>query len=251
LSGSANIELAGVEVAHEDQPALAVLHSVSWAINPGERWAVCGGVGSGKTSLLCTGAGLTAPVAGTLWAFGRDYWRSREVERLALGRRIGFVFDEDGRLFAHMSILENLVLPLQYHTECDRAAARTRALELLAWVGLEAWADMAPARLTKALRRRAALARTLTQPVEVLFLDALLVGLAPQDVRWWLALLRDLSIREETRGGPVSIVASGFDLSAWLDWADRFAVLHDGTFQSLAGPEVRAMASGRRASVGG
>lgn len=249
MSGSANIELAGVDVAHEDQPALAVLHSVNWSISPGERWAVCGGLGSGKTSLLCTGAGLTAPVTGTLWAFGRDYWRSREAERLALGRRIGFVFDEGGRLFAHMSILENLVLPLQYHTECDRAAARERALELLAWVELEAWADTAPARLTTALRRRAALARMLTQPVEVLFLDAPLVGLAPEDVRWWLVLLHDLSKREETEGGPMSIVTSGFDLSAWFDWADRFAVLHDGAFQCLAEPEARAMA-GRRASAG-
>ena len=242
MSGSPNIELAGVEVAHEAQPASAVLHSVCWAIGPGEWWAVCGRPGSGKTSLLCTGAGLTAPVAGTLRAFGRDYWQSREAERLALGRRIGFVFDEGGRLFAHMSILENLVLPLQYHTGCDQVAAQERALELLAWIGLEAWADMAPARLTTAQRRRAALARTLTQPVEVLFLDALLVGLPPEDVQWWLVLLHDLSKREETHGGPVSIITSDFDLSAWLDWADRFAVVHDGAFQSLAEPEARAMA---------
>lgn len=242
MSGSPNIELTEAEVAHEDRPSSAVLHSVCWAIQPGEWWAVGGRPGSGKTSLLCTGAGLTAPVAGKLWAFGQDYWQSREAERLALGRRIGFVFDEGGRLFAHMTLLENLVLPLQYHTECDQAAARERALELLAWVELEAWADMAPARLTTALRRRAALARTLTQPVEVLFLDALLVGLAPEDAQWWLVLLHDLAKRGETHGGPMSIVTSGFGLSAWVDWANRFAVLRDGTFQTLAEPEARAMA---------
>jgi ABC-type transporter Mla maintaining outer membrane lipid asymmetry ATPase subunit MlaF len=225
-------------VAHEDQPAAAVLHSVRWTINPGERWAVCGGPGSGKTSLLCTGAGLTEPVSGKLWAFGRDYWKIREAERLMLGRRIGFVFDEGGRLFAHMSILENLLLPLQYHTECDPVSARERALGLLAWVELEAWADLAPARLTTAMRRRAAFARTLTQPVEVLFLDALLVGVAPEEAQWWLVLLHDLSKREEAQGGPVSIVVSGFDLSAWLGWANRFAVLHDGAFECLAGPEA-------------
>jgi ABC-type transporter Mla maintaining outer membrane lipid asymmetry ATPase subunit MlaF len=236
-------------VAHEDQPDSAVLHSVRWTIGPGEWWAVCGAPGSGKTSLLCTGAGLTAPVAGTLWAFGRDYWQSRVVDRLALGRRIGFVFDEGGRLFAHMSIIENLVLPLQYHTECDQIEARERALELLAWVGLEAWADMAPARLTTALRRRAALARTLTQPVEVLFLDALLVGLAPEDAQWWLVLLHGLLKRDKAHGGPVSIITSDFDLSPWLDWADRFAVLHDGAFRPLAEPEARAM-TGRPADAG-
>jgi len=249
LSGSPNIELAGVDVAHEARPASAVLHEVCWAIEPGERWAVCGATGGGKTSLLCTGAGLTAPVTGTLRAFGQDYWQLRETERLALGRRIGFVFAHGGRLFAHMSILENVILPLQYHTECDRAAARERALELLAWVGLEAAADTAPARLTTAMQRRAALARMLTQPVEVLFLDEPLVGLAPKDIQWWLSLLHDLSKGGTPHGGPMSIITSDFDFSAWFDWADRYAVVQDGAFQSLAEPEARGLAR-RPASAG-
>jgi ABC-type transporter Mla maintaining outer membrane lipid asymmetry ATPase subunit MlaF len=249
LSGAPNIELAGVDVAHEERPDLAVLHGVQWVIGPGERWAICGEAGTGKTSLFCTGAGLTVPVAGTLRTFGRDYWQSSEAERLALGRRIGFVFDEGGRLFAHMSIAENLILPLQYHTECDLPSARARALELLASVELEEWADQAPVRLTPALRRRAALARALTQPVEVLFVDALLVGLPPAHVAWWLSLLRDLSERDASEGGPVSIVTSGFDLAEWVDWASCFGVLHGGTFQSIGEAEARVLA-GQRAGLG-
>jgi len=245
LSGSAHIELVGVEVAHETQPTSAVLHSVQWTINPGERWTVSGKRGSGKTSLLYTGAGLIAPAAGTLRTFGQTYWQSSAAERLKLGRRIGFVFDEGGRLFAHMSILENLVLPLQYHNECDRYTAQQRALELLAWVELEATANLAPARLSPALRRRVALARALTQPVEVLFLDAPLVGLPPEDVQWWLELLSGLSSRKETDGGPVSIVTSCFNLSAWRDWADHCAVLHDGYFQPVSDSEAPVMSEPR------
>jgi ABC-type transporter Mla maintaining outer membrane lipid asymmetry ATPase subunit MlaF len=177
--------------------------------------------------------------------FGQAYWQSSEAEKLKLGRRIGFVFDEGGRLFAHMNILENLILPLQYHTECDHYTARQRALELLAWVELEAAASLAPARLATALRRRVALARALTQPVEVLFLDAPLVGLPPEDVQWWLELLSGLSNREETDGGPVSIVTSCFNLSAWLDWADHFAVLHDGYLQPVSDSEAQVMSGPR------
>lgn len=250
MSEFPNIELTDVEVAHESQPTTAILQVDRWAIGAGEWWVVCGRPGSGKTSLLCTGAGLTAPVSGTLRVFGRDFWQCREAERLALGHRIGFVFDEGGRLFAHMSVIENLILPLQYHTGCDLIAARDRALGLLAWVELEAWADMAPAKLTTARRRRVALARTMTLPVDVLFLDALLVGLPPEDVYWWLELLHDLSTRELIHGGPVSIVASDFEFSDWLDRAGRFAVLRDGVFRSLSKPDARAMVS-RRPGAGG
>ncbi|NJN47371.1 MAG: hypothetical protein HC808_13865 [Candidatus Competibacteraceae bacterium] len=159
------------------------------------------------------------------------------------------MFDEGGRLFSHMSILDNLIMPLQYHTECDQFTARERALELLAWVKLETTANLAPARLTMAMRRRVALARALTQPVAVLFLDAPLVGLPPEDVQWWLGLLHDLSQREARQGGPVSIVTSCFNFSAWLDWANRFAVLNDGFFQPRSATEARAM-TGSRSGAG-
>ena len=253
MSESPNIELARVEVPCEEEPQTAVVHGVDWVVRPGERWAVCGGPGSGKTSLLCTGAGLNAPVAGTLRAFGRDYWGATASDRLALSRRVGMVFDGGGRLFTHMSVVENLVLPLQYHRECDREAARERALQLLALVGLEAWADAAPARLTTVTQRRVALARALTEPVELLFLDAPLVGLGPEERHWWLLFLRDLSEREDVTEGRMSIVTSGYEFSSWFGWADRFAVLGNGFFRTLEEAEARtvaAAATGPAASVG-
>ncbi len=235
-----NIELAGVEVAHEARPGSAVVHGVDWAIRPGERWAVCGGPTSGKTSVLCTAAGLDAPVGGSFRTFGRDYWRVGEAERLALSRRIGFVFDGGGRLFAHMSILENVALPLAYHHGYERAEARERALELLARLGVEDWADAAPARLTTALQRRVALARTLTEPVEALFLDAPLDGLSPGDAGWWLQILRDLSEGAGAGARLVSVVVSGYDPGPWLGWASRFGALDDQAFRVLDESEVGA-----------
>jgi ABC-type transporter Mla maintaining outer membrane lipid asymmetry ATPase subunit MlaF len=172
-----------------------------------------------------------------------------ESEQIALRRRIGFVFDAGGRLFAHMNVIENLVLPIQYHTNCDAPAAQQQALELLSQFGLERYAGMMPSRLSTALQRKVALARTLTKPVEILFLDSSITGLGPEDARWWLDLLRGLITHAGPQGRPMSVVASGYDLRRWLGWADHFGVLSDGTFRILDEPEARAVASAEEGAL--
>lgn len=242
MNGSPNIEMAGLEVAHEEQSDGAVLHEVAWEIHPGERWVVCGGPGSGKSSLFCTGAGLTPPVAGSFRTFGREFWRAGEAGRLALSRRIGIVFEGGGRLFAHMSVLDNLILPLQYHGDYDADTARQRALELLAQVGLESFADVAPARLTMAKQRRVAFVRTLTKPVDVLFLDGPMIGIGPREAHWWRQQLGELAAQRNAAGGPMSIVVSGYEFSPWFGWANRFATLGEGAFRAVGESEARAYA---------
>ena len=212
---------------------------------------MCGSPGSGKTSLFSTAAGLTPPVSGALRLFGQRYWAASEAEQVALRRRIGFVFDGGGRLFAHMDVLDNLVLPIQYHTDCRAEEARKRALEMLTTLGLERLADRPPSRLSAADQRKIALARTLTAPVEVLFLDAPIAGLGPRDARWWLDLLRGLLERSEERGEDLSVVVSGYDVHRWLGWADRFGLVGDGIFRPVTEDEARAQAGVDEESLAG
>jgi phospholipid/cholesterol/gamma-HCH transport system ATP-binding protein len=231
----------GADVAQEEQPDVVVVRAVDWIIGPGEWWAVGGGPGSGKTSLFSTAAGLTPPVTGAIQIFGRSYWKVGEHEQIALRRRVGFVFDGGGRLFAHMTVLDNIVLPIQYHTNCSAQSAREQAFRLLTRAGLEDHASMMPSRLSTALRRKVALVRTLTAPVEILFLDGPIAGLGPGDARWWLDFLRGLLEQAAERGGSLSIVASGYDLRRWLGWADHFGVLSDGSFRTLDEAEAREL----------
>lgn len=238
MSGSADIALIDVDIAHEDDPATVLVHDVNWRIGPGEWWVVCGAPASGKSSLLATAAGLSPPVGGSLRIFGRDLRAASEREQVEWRRRIGFVFDGGGRLFGHLSVLENLLLPLQYHGDLDPSDALARAQELLALTGLQAYAGLRPSRLGTALQQRVSLLRALSVPVRVLFIDNPLAGLAPSAVRWWLEFLDGLRARQAARDEPLSLVAGSYEFSDWLGRADHFAVIEDRRFRTLDDPEA-------------
>jgi phospholipid/cholesterol/gamma-HCH transport system ATP-binding protein len=247
MSGPAHIELIGVDVAHEDDPHSVLVRDVNWRIAPGEWWVVCGAPGSGKSSLLSTAAGLSPAVGGSLRIFGHELQSASEQEQVAWRRHIGFVFDGGGRLFGHLSVLENVLLPLQYHGDLDPAEALRRAEELLALAGLEAYAHMPPSRLGIALQQRVGLARALSVPIRVLFVDNPLAGLAPSAARWWLDFLNDLRARHAARDEPLSLVAGAYDFGGWLDRADHFAVIEERGFHSL--DDAKAAAAYREESA--
>lgn len=226
------VELRHVDVAREEDPERLFVRGVTWSIREGEWWAICGGPASGKTALLATAAGLSAPSQGVVRIFGHDLAQASESERTAWRREIGFVFEDGGRLLGRLSVAENLALPLRYHANLHADEARGRVEELLGLAGLEALADALPSRLSPAMQRRVALLRALAAPVRLLFLDDPLRGLAPSDARWWMHFLRDLRT-----AGPLALVVSTYDLAAWRGDADHFALVEDGRFREIARPE--------------
>lgn len=240
MSGPAHIELIDVDVAHEDDPHTVLVRDVNWRIGPGEWWVVCGAPGSGKSSLLSTAAGLSPAVGGSLRIFGHELQNASEREQVAWRRHIGFVFGDGGRLFGNLSVLENVLLPLQYHGDFDPPEALGRAHELLALTGLQDHAHQPPSRLGSSLQQRVALARALAVPIRVLFVDNPLAGLAPSAARWWLEFLDDLRARQLARQEQLSLVAGSYEFAGWLDRADHFAVIQERRFHPLDDAEAAA-----------
>jgi len=233
MSKAAQVELASVDVAREDEPDRVLLRDVTWGIEAGQWWAIGGSPASGKTALLSVAAGLTPPTRGVVRIFGQDLAAASESELALWRREIGFVFENGGGLLGRLSIAENVALPLRYHSDLDLAQVRARVDALLGQAGLESLADLVPNQLTLPLRQRVALLRSLTAPVRVLFLDSPLRGLAPSGVRWWLDFLRELRARRAAEGRPVSLIMSAFDFRAVREDAERFAVLEHGRFRVL------------------
>lgn len=229
------IELKDVDVVHEDVPDAVLVRGVNWRIAAGEFWVVGGDQASGKTSLLTTAAGLNRHAAGSLRMFGHDLAQATETEQVDWRRRIGFVYEHGGRLFSHLTVADNVALPLEYHAELDDATLHARVDELLSVAELGPYADLMPSRLNLRLQQRVGLMRALAVPTEVLFLDNPLGGLGLREARWWLEFLRNLQAQQRAKGGALTIVATGSDFRGWMEAASHFAILSNQQFRVIGG----------------
>ena len=156
-----------------------------------------------------------------------------EEERLRQRLRLGLVFD-GGRLLNHLTISENVSLPLRYHRNLSRSDAETEVRRMLELTELTPWADSTPGAIGRSWQKRAGLARALMLKPEVLLLDNPLDGLDLQHRAWWLRFLDRLSQGHEWfEGRAVTLVVATDDLRPWRNRARLFAVLGDKRFFAL------------------
>src|SRR3546814_8285368 len=109
------------------------------------------------------------PVSGRVTLFNRDVSRIRRTERPAMRRRVGVVF-QDFRLLPHLSVLDNVALPLRI-AGTRESLLREHVPELLAWVGLSGHLDALPATLSGGQQQRLAIARAVIGRPSLLLAD--------------------------------------------------------------------------------
>ena len=226
------IEMKNVAVgAMRDQETVVVEH-INWQVNTGEYWVVAGLQGAGKTDFLTMTGGLMPPAAGNYWLFG-EKMPIFDEPRLPTRLRMGLVF-EGGQLFNHLTVGENVALPLKYHRNLTNEAAQPMVNEILKAMDLTPWADSTPGAIGRNWQKRVGLARALALKPELLLLDNPVAGLDLRHLRWWLGFLEKLFKGcELTDGKPVTLVVTVADLRPWKDPARQFAVLRDKKFTVL------------------
>jgi len=206
-----------IEVEHLDAgyPGVKVLEDVNFTVAKGEVFALLGGSGCGKSTIMKHLIGLNPVIAGTIRIDGLEM-NDENHERIL--RRIGVMY-QSGALFGSMSVIENVMLPLEEFTRLPAAARRTLALMQLELVGLRDAADKMPADLSGGMKKRAAIARAMALEPAILFLDEPSAGLDPVTS----AALDDLILRlRETRG--VTFVVVTHELPSIFTIADRCAM---------------------------
>jgi iron(III) transport system ATP-binding protein len=215
------LEVRGLTAAYGSNQ---VLHGIDLDVPSGSITAILGPSGSGKTTLLRVIAGFERARSGTVSIAGQVVESPRRhvpPER----RRVGYVA-QDGALFPHLSVARNVAFGLH------RGAGRNkRVAELLALVGLTAFAGRYPHELSGGQQQRVALARALAGSPPLVLLDEPFAAL---DASLRSEVRRDITrILEETATTTVLVT---HDQDEALSMAGQVAVLRAGVIAQAGAP---------------
>jgi putative ABC transport system ATP-binding protein len=154
----------------DDETVTKVLHGVSFDINAGEFVAIMGPSGSGKSTILHILGFLDRPTTGEYIFNGRafDDYTDEQLAKIRNGE-VGFVF-QSFNLLPRVSVLDNVILPLQY-SGLPSAEWAPRATAALDQMGLSHRLNFQPAQLSGGERQRVAIARALVMNPKVIFAD--------------------------------------------------------------------------------
>jgi putative ABC transport system ATP-binding protein len=199
---------------------IAVNH-LSFDIAEGEFVAVVGRSGSGKTTLLNLLAGIDRPTSGTVYAAGADLGSLSESGLAAWrGRNVGLVF-QFFQLLPTLTVVENVMLPMDFAKQIPPGQRRHRAEQLLDQVGVRDQANKLPATLSGGQQQRAAIARALANDPPLLLADEPTGNLDSTTAEAVLALFAGLN----AEGRTIVVVTHERDIRSIVS---REVTLQDG-----------------------
>ena len=156
-------------VAMEYMPGQEILKDVSLELAPGSFHFLAGPSGVGKSTLLGLLWFQKRAMRGHVHMFGRDVTHTPREELPKLRRRIGIVL-QDYRLLDHLTIAENVGLPLKVAGE-SQEMIDAKVAELLDWIGLADCHDAKPTTMSGGQKQRVAIARAVVTKPDLLLAD--------------------------------------------------------------------------------
>lgn len=206
------------------------VHSdVNLSVKKGEILAIIGGSGSGKTTILRSLLMLLKPTAGTLKIFGENIADLSAHQAIKLRQRWGMLFQHSA-LFSAMTVLENIMFPMQEFTTLEPKFMEQLAMLKIALVGLpKEAAGKFPSELSGGMQRRAAAARAIAMDPELLFLDEPTTGLDPHSARLFDDLV--LFLRDTLN---LTVVMISHDMESLKHVTDRIAFVGEGKILCIA-----------------
>jgi iron(III) transport system ATP-binding protein len=213
---TSQLDVENLDAGYDD---LQVLNQVSFSLKPGEIGCMLGPSGCGKTTVLRSIAGFEAAWRGRILIDNREV-SNGEFSLPPERRNIGMVF-QDFALFPHLRVEDNVRFGLQRLVRHEQQA---RAQEMLAIVGMLAYAQAYPHQLSGGQQQRVALARALAPSPSILLLDE---PFSNMDVELREQLAREVrSILKQENNTAVLVTHDQHEAFAM---ADQICVMNEGS----------------------
>ena len=206
---------------------LHVLKDINLTVKRGEKLVMIGPSGSGKSTLIRCVDYLEEPTSGEVVIDGTPLTKKNHLE---MARKYSSMVFQQFNLFAHMTVLQNVMLGPVDVLGVSKDEARERAMDLLGRVGVAEQADKVPAQLSGGQQQRVAIARALSMNPHVMLFDEATSALDPELVRDVLGVMRDLA-----REGMTMIVVT-HEMGFARDVADRVVFMDKGVVLEDAAP---------------
>ncbi len=219
MTESALISVSGLTLGYGER---VILQALDFTVPRGSIFAIMGGSGCGKSTVMRALVGLLRPQAGRVTVGGEDYWGCDAARRSVIDRGFGVLF-QGGALWRALSVGGNVALPLRLFTRLARSDIAPLVRLKLALVGMADAIDCRPSELSGGMRKRAGLARALALEPEVLFLDEPSAGLDPISSRRMDDLIVNL---RDGLGATIVMVSHERD--------SLFGIADDGVFLDAA-----------------
>jgi branched-chain amino acid transport system ATP-binding protein len=218
------------------------LSEVSLDVAQGERFGLIGPNGSGKTTLINCVSGALKNDAGSIVYDGEDVSRVPAYQRTRRGIARSFQIP---RPFKSMSVLENLIVPLEYVVQMKGKRVEEAAMAILSDIGLADKADTPSSRLTQVELRKLELARAMAARPRLLISDEAMAGLSGSEVDEVLAILFRLN------QGGITIIMIEHIMQAVMRFSQRVVCLDAGKIICEGAPgEIVRNAEVQRAYLG-
>ena len=199
-----------------------VLHDINTVFADGKTNLIIGQSGSGKTVLMKNLVGLLSPTSGQVLYDGRDFVRMQKRERVQMRREMGMIF-QSAALFDSLSVLENVMFPLDMFSRKTLRERRRRAMECLERVNLLGAENKYPAEISGGMQKRVAIARAIVLNPKYLFCDEPNSGLDPKT-----SLVIDRLLSDITHDFGITTIINTHDMNSVMGIGEHISFIYKG-----------------------
>ena len=216
------IELVNIHKSFEGRE---VLKGIDTTFNDGMVNLIIGQSGSGKTVMMKNIVGLFIPEQGQILYDGRDFVTMTNKERVLLRREMGMIF-QSAALFDSMSVIENVLFPLDMFSDMNKTDRLKRAKFCLDRVNLSGAEDKFPGEISGGMQKRVAIARAIALNPKYLFCDEPNSGLDPKT-----SLVIDELIHSITHEYDMTTIINTHDMNSVMGIGEHIVYLYDGRLE--------------------